>query len=222
MLRHSSLRATSSSSAFTASDPPRPRRFRGAGSFDDRGAQADLIERIQLPVGSDERAQEGAERDVGRRQIVERADAHRQHALRGAHALPREPRHEVGMERALRADAVPPVAMPNQVGGAPLDRCEEAVEHRGDEHGAERRAPRRTSWISSCCRERVRRALPLPALAELRGDVRRAGECSRGCRRALLESPLHESRKREVLEDGDDVREAFVEGEDVRVRRALK
>jgi hypothetical protein len=59
--------------------------------FDHCGAKTDFIKWIQFPVRRYERTEESPERDVCRRQIIERADAHRQNRLSGSHTFRREP-----------------------------------------------------------------------------------------------------------------------------------
>ena len=68
-----------------------------AERFDHRRAQPRGVDAVQLVVGRDHGAQIVAERWIDGRQIVGRADAHRQHGLSRPHALRRQPIDEIGM-----------------------------------------------------------------------------------------------------------------------------
>ena len=105
--------------------------------LDHSGPQPRIVGAVQLEVGRDHRPQEIAEGGIHRRQIVGRADAHRQHRLRRAHALPGQAVDQVGLQLAFGQAPAAAGREPQQVARAPLVRAHEAFEHRRYQDPAE-------------------------------------------------------------------------------------
>ena len=179
-----------------------------AERLDERQPIAPVVVGHGIGVGSDDGPQELAEGDVHRRAVVERADAHQQHVLRGLGRLLRQPRHQIGMDGARLEQPGAARGQPNQVGGAPLVDAEEGVEDRGDEDGAALvRGPsssgRRLDRASAVSRRRSpgrrcrwRRAGRLAARAPVRTGrpVDRAGSPGPGATRGSRRSRARGSR----------------------------
>ena len=197
-----------------------------AERLDERQAVATRILGKEVGVGGDERAEEIAEGHVDRRQVVDGADAHVEHALREPHRFLGEPLREIGMDLALRQLARAAGGDPAQVRHAGRIHLDECVEHRRDEDRAplvrleglteDRRVGSHALAVLESAEPVAERVAIARCACELRGQFRQQAV---GCEIAARALDLIEqkSRHREVLEDGDDVGEGLVEGDHVDV-----
>ena len=205
-----------------------------AERFDERDAIVQVIVRHGIGVGGDHRAQELAERDVDRRAVVERANAHRQHVLRRLRRFGGEPRRP-GPDAARRAAGRR--CRRWRAGAGRRCACRRC---RGT-----RRTPRRRGWRraraaasvvsysagSGLCGRQLLVAgsiLPIASRSAPRSPLDAAELAGQLAEQVLLVAQVaarardlvpQDLREREVLQQRDDVGERLVKGADVGVGR---
>ena len=174
-------------------------------------------------------AQKVAERHLDGRDVVERAQAHREHPLRRPGRFARKAVHQVGMEAAFRQEAGAPGRYPTEVADPGFVDHPECVEHRGYEGVAPLvrfeprgirlgiRLPRVPLPLRVGLTQGVAKAVALAqGLTELGSDgAEHAARVEAAANRGELVSQ-HLGRP-EMLEQGHQIGEGFVKGADVRV-----
>ena len=203
-----------------------------AERLDHRDSIAAIVVLDQLGVGRDQGPEVFAESQVDRRTVIQGPDAHGQDVLGRLRCFPGKPGDEVGVELTRGQNATSAGGDPQEIGDPRLVDREECIENRRDQdrparmgfHGRPirggvggRRLPDARLFIDPA--ERIAECTVVAdRLAELLSKLTQ--QVLRGEVASVLSDLVAENAgKAEVLHQGHDVGECFVEGQGVGVAR---